>query len=145
MAHWLLELGDTPSIRVGALLHFARVERRRGDNACVVRAISPPVTAAGPPGRAWSVMRDAAGSGVTAADYERSLRRHVLSFPESRTLSSEVYLELARVQARELNAPNNAITTLVDAIAKQPGSLTLRTQYASLLRETGAWEACVKE
>jgi len=145
VAHRLLELADSPASRVSALLHVARVERRRGDTPGMVRALSEAVTVDGPIGGAGAAMREAIGDGASHADYERALRKHVLSFPEGRTLSSEVYLELARVQARELDAANQAIETLRDAIHRQPNSLTLRTQYAALLRETGATDACVKE
>ncbi len=145
LAHRLVELSDSPSAQVGALLHLARLERRRGDAGGFVRAMCEAVSIDGPLGGAGAAMREAIGAGIQSSDYERALRKHVQSFPEGRPLASEVYLELARVQARELNAPSQAIATLAEAIARQPSSLLLRTQYATLLRETGAHEACVKE
>ncbi|MFT3921504.1 MAG: tetratricopeptide repeat protein [Myxococcales bacterium] len=147
VAHRLVELADRPENRVAALLHLARVEQRRGDHAGLVRAMSEAVALDGPLGGAGAAMREAIGAqaGVSHADYERALRKHVQSFADGRAVSSEIYLELARVQAREIGAPSQAIETLRDAITKQPNSLTLRTQYAALLRETGAAEACVKE
>jgi tetratricopeptide (TPR) repeat protein len=147
VAHRLVDLSDAPTTRVAALLHLARVERRRGDKQGALRALSDAVILDGPLSGAGAAMREAIGpeTGVGFADYERALRKHIQSFPESRPVSSDVYLELARIQARELKAGSAALATLREASQKQPQSLPLRTQLAALLRETGAVKEAVEE
>ncbi len=99
-------------------------------------------------GGAGAAMREAIGSGVTAADYERSLRRHVQSFPESPAPSprAEVYSSNSRAsRPGESERPQQRHHTLVDAIAKQPSSLSAAHPVRRPPTGDGRLEACVKE
>ncbi len=127
MAHRLLDLGDTPSTRVGALLHIARVEGRRGDVPGMVRD-------GGGRERGWparrrgrSHARGDPGSGVTAAD----LRARVAA-PHPQLPREPHALErgVPRARARAGQGPERAQQRHHDAGGRdrqQPGSLPLRT------------------
>ncbi len=145
VARRLLDLSPSPSAHVSTLLHVAKLEQRRGDSQGLLNALTDAVILDGPQGGAGTAMREAIGTALTFADYERALRRHVKSTGDLHPAPGDVYIELARVQARELDAKQQAVATLREGVLRHPGDLRVRTQYAQLLLETGKAEECVNE
>jgi tetratricopeptide (TPR) repeat protein len=145
VAQRLVDVSRTPEMRINSLLNLSRVELRRGDKAGAARALVDAVALDGPGGGAGSALREAIGQFATAHDYVAALRKHVHTLRGGMGAPADVYLELARVQAEEANAKQDALGTLREAIARQPGNLSLRVEHAKLLRSVGALDECANE
>jgi tetratricopeptide (TPR) repeat protein len=141
----LVDVSRNPDARVNALLNLSRIEQRRGDKGGAVRALIDAVALDGPGGGPGQALREAVGSFATAHDYAAALRKHIQTLRGGAGAPADVYLELARVQADEIDAKNDALGTLREAIARQPGNLSLRVEHAKLLRAVGAFDECSNE
>jgi len=145
VAQRLVDTSRMPKDRVGALLHLARIEQRRGDLPSVARALSEAIVLDGPAGAAGASFRASLGVATTHADYAVSLRKHIQSLRGTIGAPADVYLELARLQAHELKSPADGLATLREVLAKQPGNLVLRVEHAKQLLATGALEETANE
>jgi tetratricopeptide (TPR) repeat protein len=145
IAKRLVEACRMPTMRVLALIHLARVEKRRGDASGAAKALAEAVAIDGPSGGAGAAFREMIGHGATHADYAAALRKHISSLRSGAGAPIEVILELARVQANELQAPAEALSTLREGLAKHHSSVSLRVEHARQLRAMGALEETANE
>ncbi len=145
VAQRLVDTSRMPQDRVSALLHLARIERRRNDLPSVARALMEAVSIDGPAGGAGAAFRESIGVATTYENYGSALRKYILSLRSSIGAPADVYLELARLQANELKNPKDALATLREVLAKQPGNLTLRVEHAKQLLAAGALDEAANE
>lgn len=152
----LLERAKEPAERAGLLTRIGRMEATQGKRAAAAASYRKAISLAGPEGQAAQGYRELIGQAVTDEGEAASWSGYVAalrSFLESeqgRTAASsgaasDIYLELARVQAKELGDEAAAVKTLREGVQRAPSEPRLRTELANTLLAGGQVDVALQE
>lgn len=130
----LAAAGDDVAMKAWALTEIGRAELSAGQTRGAAEVLEQAVTIEGPEGGAAELLRQMIGSEVTHADYAEAISAYLRNNPRA---SAKVYLDLARLQVKELRAPADASATLDQGLARHPEHPDLSLERAELQLGTG--------